>query len=138
MSTVTADADHLVAVAAGVVTAYISHNHVQGADLPKLLIGVHEALLGVSGNGAPVEEPVAAKASLQQVRRSITREHLISFEDGKSYKTLRRHLTLRGLTPEDYRGKWGLPADYPMTCASYSEQRSKLAKSFGLGQKRAG
>lgn len=138
MSTVHADVDHLVAVAAGVVTAYISNNHVQSADLPKLLVGVHEALLGVSGNGAAPEEPSQAKASPQQIRRSIARDHLISFEDGKAYKTLRRHLTLRGLTPEEYREKWGLPVDYPMTCAGYSEQRSKLAKSFGLGQKRKG
>lgn len=137
MSTGHADADHLVAVAAGVVTAYVSNNHVQSADLPKLLVGVHEALLGVSGNGGPEEESATTKVSPQQIRRSITRDHLVSFEDGKAYKTLRRHLTLRGLTPEEYREKWGLPSDYPMTCASYSEQRSNLAKSFGLGQKRA-
>lgn len=137
MSMAHADADHLVAVAAGVVTAYVSNNHLQSGELPKLLVGVHEALLGVSGNHASEEEPAVRKATPQQIRLSITRDHLVSFEDGKPYKILRRHLALRNLTPEEYREKWGLPSDYPMTCASYSEQRSNLAKSFGLGQKRS-
>ena len=70
-----------------------------------------------------------------QIRRSIPHEALVSFEDGKPYKTPRRHLTLRGLTPEAYRAKWGLPADDPMTAQVYSEQRSALARSFGLGRK---
>ena len=66
----------------------------------------------------------------------MTPDYLVSFEDGKQYKTLRRHLTLRGLTPEQYRAKWGLAPDYPMTSASYSEQRSELARALGLGQQR--
>ncbi|MFX7156016.1 MucR family transcriptional regulator, partial [Acinetobacter baumannii] len=70
------------------------------------------------------------------IRRSITADALVSFEDGKPYRTLRRHLTTRGLTPEAYRAKWGLPSDYPLVAASYSQQRSTLAQSLGLGRMR--
>ena len=80
-----------------------------------------------------IEKPTPA-----QIKKSITPDALISFEDGKSYKTLRRHLTLRGLTPEAYRAKYGLSADYPMTAASYSAQRSELARALGLGNSRKG
>jgi predicted transcriptional regulator len=76
------------------------------------------------------------KLTKTEIDRSITPDHLISFEDGKPYKTLRRHLTLFGLTPEQYRTKWGLPADYPIVSPNYSETRSQLAKSLGLGQQR--
>ena len=72
------------------------------------------------------------------IKRSITPDHLVSFEDGKRYKTLRRHLSVRGLTPQTYREKWGLPVDYPMAAPAYSQQRSELARSIGLGQKRGG
>lgn len=74
--------------------------------------------------------------SAAQIRKSVTHDHIVSFEDGRPYKTLRRHLTLRGLSPEAYREKWGLPRDYPMTAASYSAQRSELARALGLGQQR--
>jgi predicted transcriptional regulator len=123
-----------VTLASEIVSAYVSHNHVQSADLPGLLNDVHAAIRGIcaAGSVAPV-----AKASPQEIRRSVTPDFLISFEDGKPYKTLRRHLTLRGLTPEAYRAKWGLAPDYPMTAQSYSEQRSQLARSLGLGQPRA-
>lgn len=90
----------------------------------------------MSGKGAPAVEAGPPKATPQEIRRSISNEYLISFEDGKQYKTLRRHLTLRGLSPEQYRTKWGLPPDYPMTSAAYSEQRSELARALGLGQQR--
>ncbi|MHB2207666.1 Ros/MucR family transcriptional regulator [Methylobacterium sp. CM6257] len=122
-----------VTLASEIVSAYVSHNHVQSADLPKLLNDVHDAIRGIHtvGRSAP-----PAKATPQEIRRSVTPDFLISFEDGKPYKTLRRHLTLRGLTPEAYRAKWGLAPDYPMTAQSYSEQRSQLARSLGLGQQR--
>ena len=77
------------------------------------------------------EKPTAA-----QIKKSVTHDGIISFEDGKTYKTMRRHLTLRGLTPEAYRAKYGLPTDYPMTSAAYSAQRSELARSLGLGNQR--
>ncbi|MFF9553846.1 MULTISPECIES: MucR family transcriptional regulator [unclassified Methylobacterium] len=123
-----------VTLASEIVSAYVSHNHVQSADLPGLLNEVHAAIRGICDAGAPTP---ATKATPQEIRRSITSDFLISFEDGKPYKTLRRHLTLRGLTPEAYRAKWGLAPDYPMTAQSYSEQRSQLARSLGLGQPRA-
>lgn len=136
MSDTDTDKARLVTLAADIVSAYVSNNHVQSADLPKLLTDVHDAIRGVSGGSAPAVEASQPKATAQEIRRSITPDHLISFEDGKSYKTLRRHLTLRGLSPEQYRTKWGLPPDYPMTSASYSEQRSELARALGLGQQR--
>ncbi|TXN24949.1 MucR family transcriptional regulator [Methylobacterium sp. WL119] len=123
------------AMTADIVSAYITNNHVQVGELPNLIVSVHASLTGL-GNQVPTVSPEVEKPTPAQVRKSVTPDALISFEDGKSYKTLRRHLTLRGLTPEAYRAKWGLPADYPMTTANYSAQRSALAHSLGLGQKR--
>jgi len=136
MTDTESDAARLITLAADIVSAYVSNNHVQSAELPKLLSDVHEAIRGVTATGAPAAETGPPKATPQEIRRSITADYLISFEDGKQYKTLRRHLTLRGLTPEQYRAKWGLAPDYPMTSASYSEQRSELARALGLGQQR--
>lgn len=115
-----------------IVCAYVSNNSIPVSDLPKLIEQVHGAL-----NVQAVAEPAGpAKPSAAEIRKSITHEALISFEDGKPYKTLRRHLTLRGLTPEAYRAKWGLSPDYPMTAQAYSDKRSQLAMSLGLGQQR--
>ncbi|GJD59398.1 Transcriptional regulatory protein ros [Methylobacterium dankookense] len=125
-------------LAADIVAAYVSNNHVQGAELPKLLLDVHDVIAGMLDGGQAAAETGPAKPTPQEVKRSVTYDHLVSFEDGKPYKTLRRHLTLRGLTPEAYRAKWGLPVDYPMTAKSYSEQRSQLARALGLGQQRRG
>lgn len=130
------DASRLITLAADIVSAYVSNNHVQSAELPKLLSDVHEAILTVSNSSAMAADAGPPKATPPEIRRSITSDYLISFEDGKQYKTLRRHLTLRGLSPEQYRAKWGLAPDYPMTSASYSEQRSELARALGLGQQR--
>ncbi|GEP11503.1 MucR family transcriptional regulator [Methylobacterium gnaphalii] len=135
MSESSAETARRVTLTADIVSAYVSNNHVQSADLAKLLSDVHTAICSVSAI-APAADAAPARATAQEIRRSITHEHLISFEDGKPYKTLRRHLTLRGLTPEQYRAKWGLGPDYPMTSASYSEQRSELARALGLGQQR--
>ena len=128
--------DQIVTLTADIISAYVSSNHLQSAELPKLIADVFAALNEMAQGGKSAPEPVHPKATAGEIRRSITHDFLISFEDGKSYKTLRRHLTLRGLTPEAYRQKWGLPHDYPMTSASYSEQRSELARSLGLGQQR--
>ena len=124
-----------VELTADIVSAYVSNNSVRPGDMPELLVGIHAALTDL-GQGGATSAPAAEKLTPAQIRKSITPDALISFEDGKSYKTLRRHLTIRGLTAEAYREKWGLPRDYPMTAASYSEQRSALAKSLGLGQQR--
>ncbi|KMO27618.1 MucR family transcriptional regulator [Methylobacterium variabile] len=128
--------DQIVTLTADIISAYVSSNHLQSGDLPKLISDVYGALNEMAQGSKAPPEPAHPKATASEIRRSITHDFLISFEDGKSYKTLRRHLTLRGLTPEAYRQKWGLPHDYPMTSASYSEQRSELARSLGLGQQR--
>jgi len=117
-----------------VVAAYVSNNSVPTTELPALIASVHEALNRVaSGPVAQASESVE-KPTPAQVRKSIRPDGLISFIDGKSYKTLKRHLTKHGLDPHTYRERYGLPADYPTTSANYSAQRSALAKSLGLGQ----
>lgn len=127
--------NNVVALAAQVVTAYVAGNHVQAAELARLLNHVHATLKGLgSSRTEPAEERRALSPT--EIRRSITPEGLTSFEDGKTYKTLRRHLTRNGLTPEAYRTKWGLPADYPVTAPAYSAHRSQLARGLGLGRPR--
>ncbi|AWN44012.1 MucR family transcriptional regulator [Methylobacterium durans] len=118
-----------------IISAYVANNSVRTSDLPSLIAQVHSALAGL-GNAGTTTEPAVEKLTPAQIKKSISHDALISFEDGKPYKTLKRHLTIRGLTPEAYRAKYGLPRDYPMVAASYSEQRSSLAKSLGLGQQR--
>lgn len=120
---------------ADIIVAYVSKNSVPVSELANLLSSVHAALgsLAAGGSAAPLKNGVE-KPNAAQIKKSVTADGLISFEDGKSYKTLRRHLTTRGLSPEAYREKWGLSHDYPMTAPSYSAQRSALAKSLGLGQ----
>ncbi|TXI09302.1 MAG: transcriptional regulator [Rhizobium sp.] len=118
---------------AGIVAAYVENNTIAVGDLPALIKSVHAALNGVgSPEAAPVES--VPKATAAQIRKSITPDALISFEDGKPYRTLKRHLTTMGLTVEEYKAKWGLPKDYPTVAPSYSEQRSAMAKSLGLGK----
>lgn len=125
-----------VRITVRIVLAYLVRNHVRPGDLPDLIRNVHAALRGL---GAPAPEGAAepVKATASQIRRSVRPDYLVSFEDGRPYKSLRRHLATRGLSPEAYRQKWGLPADYPMVAAGYSAQRSALARSFGLGRGRA-
>lgn len=126
-------------LSADIVAAYVSNNSLPVGEVGKLLISVHAAIQSLAvGSSIALVEDIVAKATPAQIKKSITPDGLISFEDGKSYKTMRRHLTLRGLTPESYRAKHGLPADYPMVAASYSAARSALARSFGLGQTRKG
>lgn len=118
-----------------IVSAYISNNHVAAAELPALIASVHAALNGLV-NGtvtSEVTEPKGEKPTPAQIRKSVTRDAIFSFIDGKGYKTLKRHLTVHGLTPDTYRARFGLPSDYPMVTAAYSEVRSGLAKSLGLG-----
>ncbi|MDR7040618.1 putative transcriptional regulator [Methylobacterium sp. BE186] len=116
------------------VAAYVSNNSVQASDLPELITSVHAALRSLD-RPAGAAEGLVEKLTPAQIRKSITRDALISFIDGKPYKSLKRHLTTRGLDPHSYRQQYGLPADYPMTAASYSEQRSALAKETGLGRR---
>ena len=125
----------LIELAGDIVAAYVSNNHLQPADLPGLIASVYAAV-SVLGSNAGVQEPAEAveKPALAQIRKSITDDGLVSFLDGKRYKTLKRHLTKHGLDPRSYRERFGLPADYPMVAPSYAAQRSALAKQIGLGR----
>jgi predicted transcriptional regulator len=126
----------LIDLTAEIVAAYLEKNPVAASELPALIQTTYAALAGASEPPAAVAEP-EIKATTGQIRKSLSPDALISFEDGKSYKSLKRHLSTKGLTPDDYRAKWGLPKDYPMVAPSYSAQRSSLAKSLGLGRKAA-
>ncbi|MDP4022049.1 MucR family transcriptional regulator [Methylobacterium sp. NEAU 140] len=123
--------DRTVELTADLVAAYVANNSVPVLELAGLIASTHAALKGLE-HGASAE-PQIDKPSPTQIRKSITPEALISFVDGKPYKTLKRHLTGHGLTLEEYRERYGLPRDYPSVAASYSEARSNLAKSAGLG-----
>ena len=118
---------------ADVVSAFVSHNAVRAADLPDLIASVHGALQGLK---APQQAEPEKREPPVSIKKSITPDFLISLEDGRRYKSLKRHLKGRGLTPEQYREKWGLPRDYPMVAPNYAKQRSELAKALGLGQLR--
>ena len=128
--------DALVVLTTQIVTAYVVGNRLPATELPGLIKGVHASLQGLA-SGPPQLAEKQRVLTPGEIRRSIQPDALISFEDGKAYKTLRRHLTRLGLTPEAYRAKWGLPLDYPMIASAYSAQRSQLARGFGLGRPRA-
>ncbi len=129
------NAELLIELTAEIVAAFVSNNSVAASDLPALISSVHSAMGGVS-TGAVVEVVDKPKPAVP-VRRSIQHEYLICLEDGQKFKSLKRHLmTHYGLTPEQYREKWELAADYPMVAPAYAEARSRLAKEMGLGQKR--
>ncbi|MCJ2075440.1 MucR family transcriptional regulator [Methylobacterium sp. E-016] len=120
---------------ADLVAAFVSNNSIPVSELPALIAKVHATLAGLD-NGASSEPAGPEKATPAQIKKSVSPDALISFLDGKPYKTLKRHLTTNGLTFEEYRARYGLPSDYPSTAASYSAQRSELARSLGLGQQR--
>jgi predicted transcriptional regulator len=124
-----------IELTASIVSAYVSNNSVPSADLPALIGQVHSALTRVSaGHGDAAIEPPKPAVSL---KRSITPDYLVCLEDGKKFKSLKRHLrTQYSMTPEQYRDKWGLPPDYPMVAPNYAAARSSLAKQMGLGQQR--
>ncbi len=133
--------ERLRELVAQVASSYFSNSHVAPAEIPTILSQIASTLSAVAPSTAEPVEPVkeqlvATLASTAQIRKSITHDALISFEDNRPYRTLRRHLAARGLTVEEYRAKWGLPDDYPMIAAAYSAKRSQLALSIGLGQKR--
>lgn len=134
-STLASDQTNLIELTTDIVAAYVSNNSVPTSEMPALLSAIHSALNGLSSPAAPAESKVD-RATPSQIRKSITHDALVSFEDGKSYKTLKRHLKGLGLAPDQYRAKWGLPIDYPMTAPGYSEMRSALAKNNGLGNLR--
>lgn len=124
-------AEH-VSHAVGIVTAYVGQHHVPAADLPGLIASVHRAVAGLG----QITEPAAAEAdkpTKKQIDASVRRDAIISFIDGKPYKTLKRHLTKHGLDARGYRERFGLPDSYPLVAADYAAKRSALARQFGLG-----
>jgi len=127
--------DSFIELTADIVSAYVSNNTVSAAEIPALINQVHGALLRVStGQSEGPSEPLKPAVP---VKRSISAEHLVCLEDGKKFKSLKRHLrTQYNMTPEQYREKWGLPPDYPMVAPNYAAARSQLAKEMGLGQQR--
>src|SRR6201988_3545107 len=124
-----------IELTANIVSAYLSNNPTPASDIPSLISQVHAALLRVSsGRGDTPSEPAKPAVSM---KKSITPEYLVCLEDGKRFKSLKRHLrTQYNMTPEQYRDKWGLPPDYPMVAPNYAVARSQLAKEMGLGQQR--
>jgi predicted transcriptional regulator len=124
-----------IQLTAEIVSAYVSNNSVQAGDLSGLINQVHSALTRVSSGQADLSsEPLKPAVS---VKKSITADHIVCLEDGKKFKSLKRHLrTQYNMTPEQYREKWALPADYPMVAPNYAAARSQLAKQMGLGQQR--
>ncbi|MEA1831266.1 MucR family transcriptional regulator [Methylobacterium durans] len=123
-----------VELAADIVSAYVAKNSLPIGELPSLIASVHTALNGLTSGTAQAAEDEVEKATPSQIRKSVTPDALISFIDGRPYKTLKRHLTGHGLDPHSYRQRFGLPGDYPMVCANYAAQRSELAKAIGLGR----
>jgi predicted transcriptional regulator len=124
-----------IELAADIVSAYVSNNSVSANELPSLIGDIHNALLRVS-SGVLETSSEALKPAIS-VKKSITPDYIICLEDGKKFKSLKRHLrTQYNMSPEDYREKWGLPSDYPMVAPNYAQARSQLAKQMGLGQQR--
>ena len=124
----------LAELSADVVAAYVSNNPVPVGELPSLIVSVHASLSGLS---RPVAAPAAELVPAVNPKKSVTTDFIICLDDGKKFRSLKRHLTALGMTPHEYRAKWGLPRDYPMVAPSYTAQRSALAKSIGLGRKAA-
>jgi len=131
----TATTSNYIELAADIVSAYVSNNSVSATDLPGLINEVHSALTRVS-TGAAEPAAEALKPAIP-VKKSVTSDYIVCLEDGKKFKSLKRHLrTQYNMSPEEYREKWGLPSDYPMVAPNYAAARSELAKKMGLGQQR--
>ena len=127
------DNNELLTLTADIAAAYVSNNNVQAADVPAVIQTIYRALASI-GTTAAAPSPEPQKPAVP-IKKSITPDFLISLEDGKKYKSLKRHLrTQYNMSPEDYRAKWGLAKDYPMVAPNYAEARSNLAKQMGLGQ----
>lgn len=129
------DNTNFIELAADIVSAYVSNNSVPASDLPALIAQIHGALTHLGGSAQ--EEPSEPQKPAVSVKKSIAPDYIICLEDGKKFKSLKRHLrTQYNLSPEQYREKWGLPSDYPMVAPNYAAARSRLAKEMGLGQQR--
>ena len=134
MADQSANSNHLE-LTADIVSAYVANNSLPQDELPALLRSVHDALHHTAAGKAA--DPAPALAPPVPIRKSVTPDYIVCLGDGKKFKSLKRHLrTKYNLTPEQYREKWGLPADYPMVAPNYAKARSELAKEMGLGQQR--
>jgi len=123
----------LLALTADIVSSHFANNIVAPAEVPRVIESVYTTLAKL---GSPAEAPVARQEPAVSIRASVKPDYIVCLEDGKKLKMLKRHLMTRySMTPDQYRAKWGLPADYPMTAPNYAEQRRTLAKSIGLGTK---
>jgi predicted transcriptional regulator len=123
-----------IELAAEIVAAFVSNNPLPKSDLPALIHAMHAAVASLSTEAKSAPPPIEAKEPAVPIRKSITPDFLICLEDGKRFKSLRRHLGTLGLTPHQYREKWKLPSDYPMVAPNYAAQRSAMAKKIGLGR----
>jgi predicted transcriptional regulator len=127
----------LSALTAQIVSAYVSHNTIVAEKLPEFIASVHASLIAAAVNGAV--EPKVELVPAVAIKKSVTPDYIVCLEDGKKFKSLKRHLrTHYNISPDEYRQKWGLPAEYPMVAPVYAAARSQLAKVMGLGQRRAG
>lgn len=131
-----ADREELVQLTADIVSAYVSNNAVEAGALSKLIEDVHAALVRAPAAASePEQKPLVPAVP---IKKSVTPDYIVSLEDGRKFKSLKRHLQgTYGMTPDEYRAKWGLPRDYPMVAPNYAKARSELAKSMGLGRKGA-
>lgn len=129
--------ENLLELTAHLVSAYVSNNHVAPSELPRLTDLTYAQLSGLPKSGAaPAPEPMVELKPAVPVKKSVTPDYIVSLENGRKFKSLKRHLSAHyGLTPEQYRAKWNLPADYPMVAPNYTARRSELARAIGLGRK---
>jgi len=134
MTTSDAEASQSIELAAEIVAAFVAHNSLPIAELPGLIQATHAALERLASGQVDAALQVEKKEPAVSIRKSLTPDFLVCLDDGKKFKSLRRHLASLGMTPDQYRDKWGLPSDYPMVAPNYSAARSQLAKQSGLGQ----
>ena len=127
-------ASNPIELAAEIVATFVSNNPLPKGELPSLILAVHTAVIRLAAEPESVPLQIEVKTPAVPIRRSITPDFLICLDDGKRFKSLRRHLSGLGMTPEQYREKWNLPSDYPMVAPNYAAHRSALAKQIGLGQ----
>ncbi len=124
--------ENIIGLTAEIVAAYVEKNSISANDLPALIKSIHHTLANIE---APAAAEAVALTPAVPIKKSITPDFIISLEDGRKFKSMKRHLGIKGMTPDQYRAKWGLPNDYPMVAPAYAAARSNLAKSSGLGRK---
>jgi predicted transcriptional regulator len=134
MTTSDAEDSQSIELAAQIVAAFVANNSLPIAELPGLIDATHAALDRLASGSVDMASQVEKKEPAVSIRKSLTPDFLICLDDGRKFKSLRRHLATLGMTPDQYRAKWGLPADYPMVAPNYAAARSQLAKQSGLGQ----